>query len=72
MMKIIKVFSLSALVGLALVACNNSSDFHQQLAKEHAALETEHKNLVKEHQKLEQEHQNMVEEHAKVASDDDS
>ena len=25
-MKIIKVFSLSALVGLALVACNNSSD----------------------------------------------
>ena len=28
-MKIIKVFSLSALVGLALVACNNSSDLHQ-------------------------------------------
>ena len=26
MMKIIKVFSLSTLVGLALVACNNSSD----------------------------------------------
>ena len=26
MMKIIKVFSLSALVGLALAACNNSSD----------------------------------------------
>jgi uncharacterized lipoprotein NlpE involved in copper resistance len=51
MMKIIKVFSLSALVGLALVACNNSSDFHQQLAKEHAALETEHKNLEKAHQK---------------------
>jgi uncharacterized lipoprotein NlpE involved in copper resistance len=39
-MKIIKVFSLSALVGLALVACNNSSDLHKQLAEEHAVLET--------------------------------
>jgi hypothetical protein len=35
-MKLIKVFSLSALVGMALVACNNSNDFHQQLDTEHA------------------------------------